>query len=136
MTEPASSSAAAAAGGVAAWKAIGGAAGASAAGAGLASIVVMCMTHPRTPREWAVGVISTAVCSIAGGAWVMHYLGLQELATQGPLGLMELLGACFACGLPGWAAVRGVFRWLEKHEGQDIAELAGSVKDDAKKVMS
>ncbi len=71
MTDPASSGAA----GAAAFKAVGGASAVAAGGASLAAVVVMLMTPPRMPREWAVGLISTVVSSIDGGAAVIEYLG-------------------------------------------------------------
>lgn len=120
MAEPTSSSAA----GFAGWKLIGGAAGVVAGGAGLAAIVVMLMTPPRHAREWAVGLISTVVCSIAGGSWLLHWLGMADLAQAGPTGLATLFGLCFACGLPGWALVRALFTWLDRRRDKDIAELA------------
>ena len=54
--------------GLAVWKAMGGIAGMGAIGAGLATLVVMCILRPRTQSEWIVGVISTVVASISGGA--------------------------------------------------------------------
>lgn len=132
MSEPATSTAA----GLAGWKLIGGAAGVAGAGAGLAAIVVMLMTPPRSPREWAVGLISTVVSSVAGGAWLLHYLGLQDLAAGGPLGLAVLFGLCFACGLPGWALVRAAFTWLARREGKDIGQLAGEAAQDVRNVIA
>lgn len=126
MSEPASSTAA----GVAGWKLIGGAAGVAAGGAGLAAVVVMCMTPPRSAREWVVGLISTVVCSVAGGAYLLHWLGLSDLAAQGPLGLAVLFGLCFACGLPGWALVRAVFTAMAKREGQGIDQIVNEVRGD------
>lgn len=134
MAEPTSSSAAAGAAGAAAWKAIGGLAGVMAGGAGLAAVVVMCVTMPRSPREWAVALISTLVCSVAGGSYLMHWLGLTQLAHDGPMGLMMLLGLCFAAGLPGWALVRAAFRWLHKRRGHDLAELASDAAAGVRKV--
>lgn len=131
MSEPTSSTAA----GIAGWKLIGGAAGVAAGGAGLAAIVVMCMTPPRSAREWVVGIISTVVCSVAGGAYVLHKLGFSHLADDGPIGLAVLFGLCFACGLPGWALVRAVFTWFAKRAGKDIGELAAAAAADARAVV-
>jgi len=61
IPEPTSSGVA----GAAAFKAAGGVA---AGGALLSTIVVMLMTPPRTHREGTVGVISTVVTGIGGGA--------------------------------------------------------------------
>lgn len=123
MSEPISGAAAGAAG----WKVIGGAAGAGAIGAGLASIVVMCAMTPRSPKEWAVGLISTVVASIGGGAAVIQHYGLQAWASE-PTGLVAMLGLVFACGLPGWAVVRWMFNYMAKKQGADIAEIVKDVK--------
>lgn len=131
MAEPTSSGAA----GFAGWKLIGGAAGVAAGGAGLAAIVVMLMTPPRSPREWAVGLISTVVCSVAGGSWVLHWLGLADLAASGPAGLATLFGLCFACGLPGWALVRALFTWLERRRDKDIGELVHDAAAEVRDVL-
>lgn len=136
MAEPSSSAVAGAAAGAAAWKAVGGAAGVAAGGAGLAAIVVMCMTRPRTSREWAVALISTVVCSIAGGAAAILHFGLLRLATGVPdfdlyVALVGLLGLVFACGLPGWLIVRAAFRWMDKRRDHDLADLADDVMQDA-----
>lgn len=131
MAEPTSSSAA----GFAGWKLIGGAAGVVAGGAGLAAIVVMLMTPPRHAREWAVGLISTVVCSIAGGSWLLHWLGMADLAQAGPAGLATLFGLCFACGLPGWALVRALFTWLERRRDKDLGELARDAASEVRDVI-
>lgn len=127
MTEPTSTSAAAGAAGLAGWKAIGGVAGVAAGGAGLAAIVVMCMTPPRSAREWAVGLISTVVGSIAGGAAVITHFELQAWM-HSPTGLMSVLGLVFASGLPAWAIVRWLFTWIERRRDKDLAEVAEEVR--------
>ncbi|MGK2829260.1 hypothetical protein ACSI5F_04025 [Ralstonia pseudosolanacearum] len=131
MSEPISGSAA----GVAGWKLIGGAAGAGAIGAGLASIVVMCITTPRSPREWAVGLTSTVVGSIAGGSAIIMKFGLQSWARD-PFGLVAMLGLVFACGLPAWAIVRWAFNWIEKRKDRDLAEVAAEVVNDARQIVA
>lgn len=125
MPEPTSSSTAA---GIAGWKLIGGAAGAAAIGAGLASIVVMCMTPPRSTREWAVGLISTVIGSIGGGAAVIVHFDLLAW-THSIIGLVAVLGLVFACGLPAWALVRWIFNFILARQGHDIADVAGEVRD-------
>ncbi|MGT2429719.1 hypothetical protein ACU4HD_15145 [Cupriavidus basilensis] len=97
MSEPISGSAAEMAAGAAAFKAIGG----PAAVAAIAALVVM-MT-PRSPREWAVGLISTVVSSVAGGAAVAQKFGLQAW-THDYIGLVALFGVVFACGAGRWCA--------------------------------
>jgi hypothetical protein len=123
MSEPISGAAAGAAG----WKIIGGAAGAGAIGAGLASIVVMCAMTPRSAREWAVGLISTVVASVGGGAAVIQHFGLQSWA-HSLNGLVAMLGLVFACGLPGWAMVRWLFNYFEHKRDADITDVVRDVK--------
>lgn len=119
MTEPASGAAA----GIAAMKF----AGATGLGAVLVTIVVMLMTPPRSPREWAVGLISTVFGSIAGGAAVVQHFGLLAWMDTGP-GLVGVLGIVFACGLPAWAVVRWTFSFIEKRRDKDGAEVVSEVK--------
>lgn len=123
MSEPISGGAA----GVAGWKLIGGLAGAGAIGAGLATIVVMCITTPRSPREWAVGLISTVMGSIGGGAAVIQHFELQGWA-QTPIGLVAMLGLVFSCGLPGWAIVRWLFNYIVERQGAGIDDIAADVR--------
>lgn len=122
--EPASSGTAA---GIAGWKLIGGLAGMGAIGAGLAAIVVMCFMTPRDPKEWAVGIISTVIASMAGGSAVVQYLGIQHWVDS-HFGLMALIGLVFACGLPGWAIVRWTFNAIRKRDGQGIDELIREIR--------
>lgn len=126
MPEPTSSTVA---GGVFVWKAGGGLIGATAAGACLAAIVVMCMTPPRSKREWAVGIISTVIGSIAGGAFVIEHYQLQHWF-ESTSGLMVVLGLVFACGVPAWAVVRWTFNWINKRHGSDLGEVVADVRRD------
>ncbi|MCM8622936.1 MAG: hypothetical protein NFW16_14665 [Candidatus Accumulibacter sp.] len=121
MPEPTSSGVA----GAAAFKAAGGVA---AGGALLSTIVVMLMTPPRSTREWAVGLISTVVTGIGGGAMAVQYFGLQEWV-ESVTGLVALGGLIFGCGLPGWAIVRWVFNFIEKNRDAGIDEVAKEVRE-------
>lgn len=136
MAEPASS----AAGGVVLWKALGGLAAVASLGAALASIVAMCMMTPRSPKEWAVGIISSVMSSLGGGAFVIIRLGMAQNLPTDDVGLfvalVAMLGLVFACGLPGWALVRAVFTWLDKRSGLDIGELAKAARADAVKIIA
>ena len=123
MTDPASSGAA----GAAAFKAVGGASAVAAGGAGLAAVVVMLMTPPRSKREWAVGLISTVVASIGGGAAVIEHFGLQHWVNT-PIGLGAMGGLIFACGLPGWAIVRWVFNFIDWNRNASIVEIARKLR--------
>lgn len=124
MPEPTTSSAAGAALG---WKAVGGLAGVAAGGAGLAAIIVMLMTQPRSPREWAVGLISTVLGSVCGGAAVVMHFELQAWL-HSYVGLVAILGLCFACGLPAWAVVRWAFTWMEQRRGKPLDEVMRDAK--------
>jgi hypothetical protein len=88
----------------------------------LTSIVVMLMTRPKSIAEWFVGLISTIVSSICGGAAVIMYLGINNLASSW-IGLLALGGIIFACGLPGWILVRWVFNFFEKNKELDISQI-------------
>ncbi len=129
MAEPTSSATGVA--GFAAWKAVGGAAGIGAGGAGLAAIVVMLMTPPRSAREWAVGLISTVLGSVSGGAAVIMKFGLQDWSHSWT-GLIALLGLVFACGLPAWAIVRWGFTWIIRRQDKDLGEVVNEVRNDIK----
>ena len=123
MSEPTSS----VAGAVAAFKALGGTAAAVASGATLAAVVVMIMTPPRDKREWTVGLISTVVSSIGGGAVTVEHFQLHHWAFS-TMGLCALGGLIFACGLPGWAMVRWVFNFIGKRRDASLDEVAKDVK--------
>lgn len=122
--EPTSSGTAA---GIAGWKLIGGLAGLGALGAGLAALVVMCMTPPREPKEWIVALVSTVMASIGGGAAVVQHFAFHHWVLN-PFGLIALFGLCFACGLPGWALVRWVFNSIRRREGQGIEQVINDVR--------
>ncbi|KJK22139.1 hypothetical protein UB46_23835 [Burkholderiaceae bacterium 16] len=128
MSEPISDSAAAMAAGAAAFKAISGTAGVAAGASGLAAIVVMIMMKPRSTAEWAVALISTVVGSVAGGAAVVQYFGLQAW-THEYIGLVALFGLVFSCGLPAWAVVRWMFNFIERRRDKDLAEVADELRD-------
>ena len=123
MTDPASSGAA----GAAAFKAVGGASAVAAGGASLAAVVVMLMTPPRSPREWTVGLISTVVSSIGGGAASIEHFGLHQWVNA-PIGLCAMAGLIFACGLPGWAIVRWVFNFIDRNRDVGIDEAVRMAK--------
>lgn len=125
MPEPTSSGVAGAA---VAYKAFGGTAAAVASGATLAAVVVMLMTPPRDKREWAVGLISTVVSSIGGGAITVEHFHLHHWAFS-MVGLCALGGLMFACGLPGWAMVRWVFNFIGQRRDASIDQVAKDVKE-------
>lgn len=124
MSEPISGTAA----GFAGWKALTALASSGAVGAGLAAVVVMSMTRPKSDQEWRVAIISTVVGSLGGGACLVRYLGIQHWADD-PIGLVALLCVVFACGLPAWALVRALFRYLDKNKDADILQMVKDAKD-------
>lgn len=123
--EPTSSGTAGA--GLFAWKAIGGLAGMGAIGAALAAVVVMCIMTPRTRGEWVVGLISTVVGSICGGAYVILHFELQHWAHT-PVGLVAMLGLVFACGLPSWAVVRWGFNFIDRRRQHDLKQIIDELR--------
>lgn len=110
------------------WKLLAWAFGVGGVAAGLATIVVMLMTTPRTPKEWAVALISTFVSSISLGSLVVLWLDVhEELLVPDPtaniLAMVSIGGIMFACGLPGWAIVRMAFNAIAKREGRDLVDV-------------
>ena len=97
-----------------------------------AGLVVFMTRMPRSRSEWVVGLISTVMSSLCGGAYVVMRYELQHYATDW-IGMVVLGGILFSCGLPGWAIVRWVFNYINKHEGQDIITVVNDVRDGLKK---
>ena len=100
----------------------------------LAALVVMVVTRPRTAGEWAVGLISTVICSMCLGAGVVLYLGLHRTVQSADLveaytGLMVVIGVVFACGLPGWVFVRVIFNTLTKYQDKSLDDVYRDAKD-------
>ena len=99
----------------------------------LAVAVVLMMRMPRSAKEWRVGIITTVVGSLAGGAAVVMRFGLLDWVKSSDLveiyvGLIAIGGVLFICGLPAWFIVRLVFNYVDKNEGKDIAEVARDLK--------
>jgi ABC-type Mn2+/Zn2+ transport system permease subunit len=133
MSDPLTAGAAGAAG----FKAMGGALGTIGFGAFFAAVVVMCMTLPKTGREWAVGLISTVIFSFGGGAyaavrWNWGIDILNAVVSNDDVTLafifLQLFAVVFTCGLPGWAIVRAGFLWLERRKDKDAGQLYDEVK--------
>lgn len=124
MSEPFSGTAA----GVVGWKFIGGLAGMGAIGAGLAAFVVMAMTKPKSDQEWRVALICTLVGSIGGGAGLVRYLGIQHWA-EDTFGMVAMLAMAFTCGLPAWALVRALFKYIDKRRDADLMELVKEARE-------
>lgn len=110
-----------AAGGIALYKL-----GAFGLGAGLAALVVMAMSPPRSRREMFVALISTVVFSLAGGSLAITHWQLHQMMTDA-VGAMGVLGIVFACGLPAWIVVRALFAWSESKPDRHITEIVDAV---------
>lgn len=95
--------------------------------ASLVVVVVMMTRMPRSPQEWTVGLICTVVSSLAGGSFVIVKWGLHEWVAD-MWGMIALGGVFFICGLPGWAAVRWLFNFIEKQEGKTIFEVIKEIR--------
>lgn len=94
----------------------------------LSTIVVICARRPQTAQEWVVGIISTLVSSICGGAAFVMHMGLSHWA-ESFIGIMAVGGIFFSCGLPGWALVRLFFNSVEANRGKTINEVVKDVKE-------
>ncbi|HFX7498599.1 TPA: hypothetical protein ACIFXE_003868, partial [Acinetobacter baumannii] len=123
MTEPVSTTI----GGFAAWKAFGMTIVVAICVMAVAAVVLM-MRMPRSPQEWAVGLICTVVSSLAGGSFIIVKWGLHEWVTD-VWGMIALGGFFFVCGLPGWALVRWIFNFIDKQEGKTIVEVIKEFKN-------
>jgi hypothetical protein len=88
----------------------------------------MCIMTPCSPKEWAVGIISTVVASVVGGAAAIQHFGLQAWANS-LIGLIAMFGLVFACGLPGWAIVRRLFNYIAKRENVDLTDVVKDLKE-------
>lgn len=137
MAEPTSSGAA----GLVGWKLLGGAAGIAAGGITLASFVVVLMTWPKNFRELAVVLISTFLCSLGVGAFVILYFDLLRFAIDVPLmqqvvAIIAMGALLFVCGLPGWLIVRSAFLWMSRRQDSDLAELAEDLADGVRGVIA
>lgn len=104
------------------WKVV---AGISIGGTTLGTIVVMLGKKPRTDREWAIAIISSAVCSLGGGAAIIDYFALK---TQSFINALALGGLFFACALPGWFLVRVAFNTINRLQDKTAMEVADEVK--------
>ncbi|MEG0653124.1 MAG: hypothetical protein RR479_13010 [Acinetobacter sp.] len=93
----------------------------------LGEAVVIMMRLPRSPKEWAVGLICTVVSSLTGGAFIIVKWGLHEWVTD-IWGMIALGGFFFVCGLPGGAVVRRTFNFINKQEGKTIIEVVKELK--------
>jgi hypothetical protein len=93
----------------------------------LVATVVIMMRLPRSPKEWAVGLICTVVLSLTGEAFIIVKWGLHEWVTD-IWGMIALGGFFFVCGLPGWAVVRWTFNFINKQEGKTIIEVVKELK--------
>ncbi|EXB57115.1 hypothetical protein [Acinetobacter baumannii] len=99
----------------------------------LVAAVVLMTRMPRSPQEWAVGLICTVVSSLAGGSFIIVKWGLHEWGTD-VWGIIALGGFFFVCGLPGWALVRWIFNFIDKQEGKTIVEVIKEFKKARKDI--
>lgn len=99
----------------------------------LAAVVVMCLATPQSKREWVAALVSTVALSVFGGSAVVTYYGIGSWA-QTQTGLIAITGICFACGLPAWLIIRGLFVWMQKQKDKDIAEIAKAAVQEVREV--
>lgn len=97
----------------------------------LVCLVVLLMRPPRSPQEWAVGLICTVVSSVGLGAAVILRFGLQGLA-QDYVGMCALGLLVFVCGLPGWFLVRLAFNYMARNESSTLVDVIRDVRKAVK----
>ena len=93
----------------------------------LVCLVVLLMRPPRSPQEWAVGLICTVVSSVGLGAAVIVHFSLQCLA-QDYVGQCALGLLVFVCGLPGWFIVRLAFNYMNRNESASLIDVIRDVR--------
>lgn len=98
----------------------------------LVYLVVIMTRMPRTRQEWAVGLITTVVSSLAGGSFLIVKYQLHAWNSD-IYGQMALGGFYFACGLPGWAVIRWIFNFINQRENANIIDIVREVRDEIKK---
>jgi len=99
--------------------------------AALIALVVMMIRMPKTPQEWAVGLICTVVSSIAGGSFLIVKFGLHGWIND-IWGVLALGGFFFICGLPGWFLVRLTANFMNQRESKNIVEVVKELKKEIK----
>lgn len=93
----------------------------------LAAIIVMFMAQPKSAREWFSAIISTLLCSISLGAYIItHYT--QTLSLPDEYAAQIIGGVYFLAGLPGWFLVRLIFYTQARLAGKDAIEILKEVK--------
>ena len=97
----------------------------------LVCLVVLLMRPPRSPQEWAVGLICTVVSSVGLGAAVIVRFSLQGLA-QDYVGMCALGLLVFVCGLPGWFMVRLAFTYMNRNEDKSLIDVIRELRRAAK----
>lgn len=87
----------------------------------LVAAVVLMTRMPRSPQEWAVGLICTVVSSLAGGSLIIMKFTLHAWATD-TWGWFAIGGLFFVCGLPGWALIRWVLISLISRKAKRLSK--------------
>jgi hypothetical protein len=93
---------------------------------------------PRSPQEWAIGLISTVVSSLSLGSAVVVKFSLLDWARapdpfEAWVGMVAIGGVVFSCGLVGWSIVRWSFNFINAREGATILDVIKEIKDEVHK---
>lgn len=97
----------------------------------LVCLVVLMMRWPRSPQEWAVGLICTVVSSVGLGAATVVRFDLHHLASS-YVGMCALGLLVFICGLPGWFIVRLAFNYMKRNESASLIDVIRDVRKAVK----
>lgn len=114
--------------------------------AAAASALGFMVLWPKTPREAALRVLTTAVFSLVFGpvlVFMLHsqfpdlFASARQVATLAGMhhevGLLAIAGPVMVvAGLPAWWILGAVVLWLERHKHRDIGELVDDVRQIAR----
>ncbi len=93
----------------------------------LATVVVMMMTQPQTAKEWLSAIISTVMCSLGLGSFiVVKHIGIDHIHTW--FDMTQVGAIMFMSGLPAWLIVRGLFLFGEKSKDKTLVEMIKEIK--------
>lgn len=97
-------------------------------GAILSTVVIMCMSLPKTHKEMFISTLTTVIFSMCFGSAVIHWYGLDNWSLS-PFGTMGQIGIAFLCGLPGWACIRWCCAYFSKKYNASIDEIIKDLRE-------
>lgn len=92
----------------------------------LAVVISFAFLWPKTAREGVTRIGCTIASSILLGATAAQWV--YTFFPWWPRDVEAAMIIYVAAGLPAWWVLGGVFKWLQKTETKDIAEIVKEVK--------